>query len=658
MTGQVSHFQHDPADPGSIGSNDIYGIAPGRDGKLWLAAFEAGISQFDPKTGQSVQYRHDPDNPASLSSDRVTTVLEDRSGVVWVGTWDAGLDRFDPATGTFTHFAHDPADPASVSDNTIQALLQDRNGDLWIGTLGGGLNRFDPATETFTRYQGAPGKPKGLPANRVTSLLLDRAGTLWVATWGGGLARLDPATGEFTHYDHADGLPSDAICAILEDDHGRLWLSTNNGLSRFDPQTETFRNYDEQDGLPGNVFQRSTAFQGPSGEMLFGGTNGLLAFHPDQIHDNLTVPPVVITDFLLANKPVPIGQNSVLRHAIDETDALELSYLDRVISFEFAALDFTAPQKNRYRYMLEGFDTGMDRSRQRPPPGDLHQPRSRQIRVPRAGSNDDGVWNEQGAALALTITPPWWETTWFRLSMVLLGAGVLAAVFAGQRRNAMIQQRKLEAMVVERTHELQDARTQINTLFDSSPLGICVATLEGKILGVNRAMQRMSGYSEDELLGSECQLASMPIPRSACTLLEKLSDEGFVSDYGMQMRRRDGSPYFASLNLSRLEMAGQAVILGITDDITDQVEARQALTTLQEISHDLASMPDLSVLLEGALQQLSKVVDFQRAALMLVEEDGRIADDPCLPCAGFAACVHTPACPHQPLAAPADDVTG
>ncbi len=621
VTGHVSHFQHDPADASSIGSNEIYGIAPERNGKLWLAAFEAGISLFDPKTGQSLQYRHDPDNPASLSSNLVTTILEDRSGTVWAGTWDAGLNRLDPATGTITQYRHDPADPASVSDDNIQALLQDPNGDLWVGTLGGGLNRFDPATETFTRYPDAASNPKGLPANRVTSLLLDRAGRLWVATWGGGLARLNRATGDFTYYDRASGLPSDAICAILEDSRGLLWLSTNNGLVRFDPQTGAVHNYDEQDGLPGTVFQRSTAAQGPGGELLFGGINGLLVFQPDQIHDNLTPPPVVLTAFLLANKPVPIGPNSVLRRAIDATAALELSYQDRVISFEFAALDFTAPQKNRYRYMLEGFDTewtevGSDR---RLVTYTNLGPGRYVFRV--LGSNHDGTWNDEGAALTLTITPPWWETFWFRLLLVLAGAGLVAAVLAGQRRNAMIQQRKLEAMVAERTHELQDARTQINTLFDTSPLGICVATLDGKILGVNRALQRISGYSEAQLLGANVSgLYANPAERAP--LLAKLDAEGFVSDYGVQMRRRDRSIYFASLSLSRLEMAGQAMILGITDDITDQVEARQALATLQEISYDLAAMPDLSALLEGALQQLSKVVDFQRAALMLIEEDG------------------------------------
>ncbi len=621
-TGQVTHYRHDPADPASLGGNDIWSIAPSRDGQLWLAATDSGLSKFDPATGQSVHYRSDPDNSASLGSDRATAVLEDQSGIVWVGTWDAGVDRFDPATGTFTHYVHDPADPTSLSDNAIFALVEDRNGHLWIGTTNGGLNRFEQATGTFTRYQGEPGNPQRLPSNSITSVLLDRAGALWVGTWGGGLARLDPDTGEATDYDHDNGLPSDAIFGILEDEMGRLWLSTGHGLSRFDPRTETFRNYDEQDGLPGNVFESAVSFQSPSGEMFFGATNGLLAFYPEQIQDNLAVPPVVITDFLLANKPVAIGQDSVLQQAIDETDALTLSYLDRVISFEFAALDYASPQKNRYRYMLEGFDeawteVGSDR---RLVTYTSLEPGKYVFRV--LGSSADGIWNEAGAALALTITPPWWQSLWFRVASILLVVGLIGGSFVQQRRRAGAQQAKLEAMVAERTKELQDAHTQISTLFNNSPLGIAVATLEGKVLGVNQAMQRMSGYSEDELLQSDVT-ALYAYPDQRVQLLKQLSADGFLSNFGILLRRRDGSHYFASMSLSQLEMAGQTVVLGVTEDVTDHVEARQALTTLHQMSYDMASITDLPTLIDHAVPHLSEIVDFQRAALMLVDDGDR-----------------------------------
>jgi PAS domain S-box-containing protein len=619
-TGQVSHYQHDPADPAGVSENEIWEIAPARDGKLWLATYGGGLEKFDPETGQALHYRHDPNNAASLGSDRTTAVLEDRSGVVWVGTWDAGMDRLDPATETFTHFAHDPADPTGLSDNGIMTLVEGRNGELWIGTVAGGLSRFDPATGTFTRYQGAPGELQGLPSNSVPSVLLDRAGALWVGTWGGGLARLNPDTGEVTHYDQEDGLPSDAVASILEDGQGRLWLSTNNGLSRFDPRAGTFRNYDASDGLPGNPFEEvSQAFRSPGGEMFFGASDGLLAFYPEQIHDNLTVPPVVITDLLLANKPVAVGEGSVLRQAIDETDTLVLSYLDRVISFEFAALNYLAPQKNRYRYMLEGFDQGWTEvgSDRRLVTYTNLDPGKYVFRV--IGSNNDGAWNESGAALALTITPPWWETIPFRLSMAFLVVGLVAGGFVVQRRRSAIQQRKLEAMVVERTHELQDARHQISTLFDNSPLGITLTNLEGKILGTNRAMRRITGYPEDELMQSDASVLYAD-PAQRAQVLDQVRMAGTLSDFGMQLRRRDGSFYYASVSLSRLEMAGQEVLLGIVDDVTDQVEAREALTTLHQISYDLASISDLQTLLGHAVAHLHQIVDFHRAALMLVED--------------------------------------
>ena len=269
---------------------------------------------------------------------------------------------------------------------------------------------------------------------------------------------------------------------------GGCGLAPATGWPGSIPAAETFRNFDEHDGLPGNVFEQSVVFQSPSGEMFFGATDGLLAFYPDQIHDKLTAPPVVITDLLLANKPVPIGGGSVLRQAIGETSALVLSYLDRVISFEFAALNYIAPQKNRYRYKLEGFDKGWTEvgSDRRLVTYTNLDPGKYVFRV--LGSNNDGIWNEAGAALAITITPPWWETTWFRMSSVFLMVGLVAGGFVWQRRRAVVQERKLEAMVDERTRDLQDARTQIKTLFDNSPLGICIATPEGKILGVNPAM--------------------------------------------------------------------------------------------------------------------------------------------------------------------------
>ena len=183
------------------------------------------------------------------------------------------------------------------------------------------------------------------------SIFEDSDGGLWIGT-AGGLDRFDRASGQFTHYSMQDGLPSETIYGILEENvstdgkGGDLWISTANGLSRFDPQTETFRNYSVSDGLQSNSFLGFSAYaQSPDGEMFFGGTSGFNAFYPDQIKDNAYIPPVVITDFQLANKPVPIGGDSVLQKSILETDELVLSYQDNVFSLEFAALNYRCPGK-------------------------------------------------------------------------------------------------------------------------------------------------------------------------------------------------------------------------------------------------------------------------------------------------------------------------
>ena len=277
-------------------------------------------------------------------------------------------------------------------------------------------------------------------------------------------------------------------------------MATNAGISMFNPETGNFRNFDVNDGLPGNSFDALVTGPSPNGPIYFGGKDGLVMFSPEEIHDNPVVPPVVLTDFQLNNKPAPIGDESVLKRSLIETHDLTLSYEDRVLTFEFAALNFTAPEKTRYRYMLEGFDTdwtevGSDRRRvtyTNLDPGEYT------LRV--MASNNDGIWNEQAASLRLVITPPWWETTWFRAALGFLVFGLMAGAFVWQRRRVLVQQRMLEAMVVERTASLAYTKDQLSTLFNTSPLGISLTTLEGKILAVNPVLQQLTGYTEEELL--------------------------------------------------------------------------------------------------------------------------------------------------------------
>ena len=285
-----------------------------------------------------------------------------------------------------------------------------------------------------------------------------------------GLGKYDDRQDKFIQYT-ADrhGLPRDSIYGILEEDTSTekkgkgLWLShSSKGLTRFNPETGSVHNYDVRDGLQSNAFLYSTAqHKTKDGKLWFGGVNGITAFYPKQIQDNPSIPAVFITDFKLENKLVPIGENSVLKESILKTKHLILSYKDRIFSFRFAALNFQSPEKNRYKYKLEGFDRGWNEVGSKDnfatytnlDPGNY---------VFRAiASNNDGLWNEQGISLKITITPPWWETLWFRAAMGILSLGVVLGgvwwrIYETEKRN-----RELETEVKKRTAELQDSNQQL-----------------------------------------------------------------------------------------------------------------------------------------------------------------------------------------------------
>ncbi len=283
----------------------------------------------------------------------------------------------------------------------------------------------------------------------------DARGTLWVGTQGGGLSawsaedrRANRAS--FRHYAERDGLPNDTVYGILEDARGTLWLSTNRGLSNFDPKTGTFRNFDRSHGLQSNEFNFGASGRGPDGGMLFGGNEGFNEFHPDRIRLNPHVPPVVLTGLLKFLKPFPLPKDA------SEIHEIALSYKDYVVSFEFAALDFTAPAKNQYAYKLEGFDRDWVDSGTSRRATYTNLPAGR-YRFHVKGSNSDGVWNEAGALLDIVVIPPPWKSWW---AYLLYGLAILTAIASYVRYSRKELEREaergrlLEAEVQKRTKEL------------------------------------------------------------------------------------------------------------------------------------------------------------------------------------------------------------
>jgi ligand-binding sensor domain-containing protein/signal transduction histidine kinase len=458
-------YRDDPVRRGSLSNGSVTAIAEDSDGTLWFGTFLGGLNHYDPKTDTFTTYRYDAKNPRSLGDDIVRSLHRDKQGRLWVGGWNNGLSLFDPATGDFQRYTRDPGRADSLSSGAVTDIYEDSAGALWVATEGGGLDRFAPSTRTFTHFLNDPRDPRSLPDNTVNVLYEDRSGRFWVGT-ASGLCAFDRATGTCTLYNDRNGMPDNTVQGILEDPDGRLWISTEHGLTRFDPLTKTFRNYDVRDGLQGNEFNHFSAFYASprTGEMYFGGTNGFNVIDPDKATDNSFVPPVVLTEFRLFDTPVQHGHGPVLTKVITETTRMTLQHDQNSVSFEFSALSYVAPEKNRYRYWLQGFDSGWRTadSAHRIAVYTNLDPGHYVFRV--QGTNEDGIWNDEGATVDITVLPPWWATWWFRL--LAAGALVCAAYGAYRLRLRAMRRRnaELEQQIAQRSAELEEVYQQAREL--------------------------------------------------------------------------------------------------------------------------------------------------------------------------------------------------
>ncbi|MFQ5640588.1 MAG: two-component regulator propeller domain-containing protein, partial [bacterium] len=453
-TGELKSFETDSEHPEDFGNTGSWSMLQDNEGLIWLAGFE-GAYRYNPVTQE---YRHFTLNSGLLEKMAFRVYL-DREDRIWVAT-ENYLSCYDSEADRFSHYRY-RQNPATRFVS-LTAIYQDATGIFWLAT-DDGLARSDPETDIFRYFRNDPRDVNSLSNDVVLSITPDPnlADVLWVGTAAGGLNRFNREKETFRAFTGADGLPNDVVYAALPDKAGNLWLSTNKGLSRFNPGKNAFRNFDVSDGLQSNEFNTGAYFLSPSGEMFFGGIQGLSYFYPEKIVDNPHIPNVVLTGLRLFNQVIsPQTHPLILDTLITYEKQVNLSYRDNVIALEFSALDFSAPLRNQYAYRLSGFDerwfsSGTDRlaTYTHLPAGDyLFQVK---------GSNNDGVWNEQGATLAIHISAPPWKTWW---AYSLYGLAVLGLLY-GLRRYEMNRLRlknrlQLERVEGEKLRELDQLKSR------------------------------------------------------------------------------------------------------------------------------------------------------------------------------------------------------
>jgi signal transduction histidine kinase/ligand-binding sensor domain-containing protein len=495
--------------------NGVTCFAEDLNGNIWIATDGRGITFFNPKEKKFVRYLSDNNNPQTLTSDKVLAVETDNKGGLWAGMWEGGLNYFQiNGCQLILKKKYPYVDKTDPKSNSVFRIYRNSTGEIWVGNFETGAYLFDPKTERFKPMFSLKDTNRSIKANSaIIDILSDYQGDVWFATQGTGLIRLNRKTGKyerflhdekdstsissnginvifedsknrlwfgssglslfnrqtncFTNYSTAQGLTDNLIVGILEDSHHNLWISSDNGISKVtidstkDNLKLSFRNYSIQDGLQDKVFSKWAYYKSKSGEMYFGGINGFNAFYPDSIIDNPYLPPVHFTDFLLFNKHVVIGaKNSPLKKHISQTQEVVLNYDQSVFTFRFIALNYIFSEKNQYAYKMEGFDKDWNYIGNKSEATYTNlDPGEYTFRV--KASNNDGIWNEKGTSIKITILPPWWQSWWFRILAILT---ILYSIYSyiNYRIHRLEKQKiQLAKMVKERTIQLQEANTSL-----------------------------------------------------------------------------------------------------------------------------------------------------------------------------------------------------
>ena len=502
---RYAYFRHNPDDPNSLSSNLIFAILPDRD-QVWIGTFDNGLNLFSQRTETFTHFAHDPNNPESISDDAIITLYTDSKGIIWIGTGSA-LDRFNRGTKTFSHYVpstssvNDPVRFAvfailedsqnnlwvgsnrglllfdrdsktftqyesdapendALKGSRVNTLFEDDQQTLWMGTDDDGLLRLDPGTGEITQFLHDPADMSTIGSNTVMCIYQDTNGRLWVGTHGGGLSLYQPETDNFTHFTENEGLSNNVVYGILEDETGKLWLSTNFGLSRFDPANQSFRIFTASDGLQSNEFNQNSFAKDRNGTMYFGGINGLNIFLPQEITDSLYTPETALTSITFDGVPLTNEMTT------EYLDSITLMWPQDSFEFEFASFAYEQPAKNQYSYMLEGFDSdwinikGQRNGRYTNLPGGTYTLHMR-------GSNSDGVWSDVPSSLQIVVVPPFWETWWF-MGLLVVAFGV--SVAGGLRwrvKSIESRNRDLERVVRNRTADLEKRTGEIEALYQA-----------------------------------------------------------------------------------------------------------------------------------------------------------------------------------------------
>ncbi len=455
-----NHYSHIDLKYGTNG--EISSIVEDKMKNVWVGS-SGGLYKISYTDGSIKYFHHNPIDKNSLKNNNVKYLFIDNGNFLYVLNANY-LSRYDDKSDSFVHYKLN-LDIDKNSELLIRSIYDSGDGSFWIGWLGG-LVRYNLETGEKKIFNYQTGKSSGISNNAVLSICADPVMPkkyLWIGTQGGGLNRLNLEDETFTNFTDKSGLPNNFVYGILSSGN-ELWLSTNNGLCRVTTDkygTPTFRNFDVTDGLQGNEFNTNAYCKGSNGELFFGGLNGVNGFFPSEIRDNIYVPPVVFTDLTFLSGAAMDGKPDKLKISlVDNSHTLVIPYSENSFTVRFTALDFTAPEKNKYMYRLEPvqknwIELGTDRN------VTFNELGFGDYKLHVIGSNNDGIWNREGAILKISVTPPFWSTNWAYLVYFILITFILLGIRKYELNRMNLKNRlRLQHFETQKLREVDEMKSE------------------------------------------------------------------------------------------------------------------------------------------------------------------------------------------------------
>lgn len=413
----------------ALAAKSIFDIEQDKYGQVWIASYNGGLIKWSVDENNSLN--QNPDiylvNDDGDVEAYTRCLYFDDEGNLWAGT-SKGVRKIKAKDVLnkkphIEYYKNEENDPNSISLNYVVAITGGKEGDIWVGTLGGGINQM------IFNQDGKISK-----VNRIT--------------------------------ENSHGLSNNVVRLATRDQKNNIWIATNQGISKINPKTLNIKNYDIDDGLQDNEFLDLSCYYDMANNRIYmGGTSGVNYFCPDSIKNQTLKPSIVFTDLFIKNTLVKAGEKLngrvILDKAISETKDLEITYKENNFTIKFAALHYGSPIKNQYKYKLEGFDKDWIPVSSSVRSATYTNLEEGEYTFKVIASNNDNIWNEKGITLSITVTPPWWETIWFK-ALVFLSLTSMAYIYY-KRRTYVLKQRQieLENLVEQRTGELKSANEDL-----------------------------------------------------------------------------------------------------------------------------------------------------------------------------------------------------